>query len=340
MNLKNEVNSMKTRFLMTMAVAAMALTACNNEETDTWAGEIRLSSGLEVQQVTRSVSTGLQGNQIASGVQVGFFINEDVTSGATAATTYTQNLEYTANGSGGFSGTTVYYPQSGKGVNIYAYAPWADNLTLNGTYAFTIQADQSKDADYLASDLLWGQPMKENPDKKGEYITANPVARTKDAVSVSFKHLLSKIHVTLKTDQTSGLTANDFKKAKLEILSVQPGVSLTLASGAISTATGTEGNVIAATYPEDKTPTLTAAAIVVPQTFSKGTKFMKVTLATGGELYYTLPNATSDTDLTLESGKIYKYEITVKLTGLTVTSSIEDWATIGSNPVTGTAVMD
>lgn len=55
---------MKARFLMTMAVAAMTLAACNNEETDTWAGEIRLSSGLEAQQ-TRSIATDLQGVQIA-----------------------------------------------------------------------------------------------------------------------------------------------------------------------------------------------------------------------------------------------------------------------------------
>ena len=59
-----------------MAVAAMTLAACNNEETDTWAGEIRLSSGLEAQQ-TRSIATDLQGVQIASDVHVGFFINEN-----------------------------------------------------------------------------------------------------------------------------------------------------------------------------------------------------------------------------------------------------------------------
>lgn len=145
---------------MTMAAAALVLAACNSEETDTWAGEIRLSSGVETQQVTRSIATGLQGNQIANDVHVGFFINENVEKDAT--TTYTQNLDYTANGSGGFSGTAVYFPQSGNGVNIYAYAPRKDDsqddskLALNGTYAFSIQTDQSTDANYLASDLLWG----------------------------------------------------------------------------------------------------------------------------------------------------------------------------------------
>lgn len=325
---------MKTRLFMSMAAAAVILAGCNNEETDNWAGEIRLSSGLTAQQ-TRSIATDLQGDQIADGIHVGFFINEAVQQSPT--TIYPQNLDYTANGSGSFSGTAVYYPQSGNSVNIYAYAPWKDGLALNDTYAFSIRADQSEDADYLASDLLWGQPMK--PAAGGGYETANPVARTKKSVSVSFKHLLSKIQVTLIPDLSSGLTAEDFKGARLEILSVLPGVSLALADGGISAATGTPAPVIAATYSKDTTPAaLTAAAIVVPQTFTKGSKFMKVTLSTGGELFYTLPDA--DGNLTLESGKVYTYDITVKLTGLTVTSKIEDWSPIGADPIPGTAEMD
>lgn len=331
---------MKTIFFMSMAAVAMILAGCNNEETDTWAGEIRLSSGVEAQQVTRSIATDLQGIQIAKDVHVGFFINEAVVSGA--ATTYTQNLDYKANGSGSFEGTTVYFPQSGNGVNIYAYAPWKADLALNGTYAFSIKTDQSTDANYLASDLLWGQPMKLKEGSTTEYELANPVARTKENVNVSFKHLLSKIQVTLIPDQTSGLTPGDFKGAKLEILSVMPGVTLTLADGNISDASGTATTVIAAIYDANTTPSaLTAAAIVAPQTFTKGTKFMKVTLATGGELFYTLPNGASDNGLTLASGKIYKYEITVKLTGLTVTSTIDDWGVIGNgDPVKGDAVME
>ena len=60
---------MKTRFLMATAAAAIVMVACNNEETDNWAGEIRLSSGLEAQQVTRSINPDLQGGQIADEVE-------------------------------------------------------------------------------------------------------------------------------------------------------------------------------------------------------------------------------------------------------------------------------
>lgn len=181
--------------------------------------------------------------------------------------------------------------------------------------------------------------MKLKAESSTEYESANPVARTKNNVNVSFKHLLSKIQVTLKPDAASGLTAANFKGAKLEILSVLPGVTLTLADGTISVASGTPAPVIAATYPTSETPSaLTATAIVAPQSFKKGAQFMKVTLATGGELFYTLPE---DKNLELASGKVYKYEITVKLTGLTVTSKIEDWAVIGNgDPVKGDAIME
>ena len=68
---------------------------------------------------------------------------------------------------------------------------------------------------------------------------------------------------------------------------------------------------------------------------------MKVTLKSGGELYYTLPSGADDADLVLESGKIYKYDIKVKLTGLTVTSQITDWETIGEGiPTSGEAEME
>uniref|UniRef100_UPI0032ECA640 fimbrillin family protein n=1 Tax=Bacteroides cellulosilyticus TaxID=246787 RepID=UPI0032ECA640 len=327
------------RFLMATAATAIVMVACNNEETDNWAGEIRLSSGLEAQQVTRSINPDLQGGQIADEVEVGFFINENASN---PTTTYPQNLLYTANGNGSFDGSTVYYPQSGNGVNIYAYAPWKDGLSLGGNYAFSIQENQSTDEGYLASDLLWGQPMKQKTDDPGVYESANPVARTKENVNVTFKHLLSKIQIELTPE--AGLTAKDFRGATLKILNVKNTTSLTLTDGAISEASGSAVEVTAATYENKEGLTeenLKAAAIVVPQTITKGTKFLKVTLKSGGELYYTLPSGADDADLVLESGKIYKYDIKVKLTGLTVTSQITDWETIGEgNPVKGEAVME
>lgn len=327
---------------MTMAAALLALAGCSNEENevtpDNWNGEIRLSSGLDVQQVTRSIATDLQGDKINTSVKVGIFINEDTQEGGTTTTTYTQNMEYTADGNNGLS-TSVqpYYPQSGAGVNIFAYAPRNASYAsgISGSMSFTVASDQSTDAQYLASDLLWGQPMKEDPSSSGTYISANPVERTSNAVGISFKHLLSKIEVTLKPG--SGLTTEDFKGAKLTVLQVKPTTALTMNSGTIATASGNATEITAATYPTDSEPTLTASAVLVPQAITENTKFLKVHLTTGGDLFYTVEKGKG---FSLESGKVYKYEITVKLTGLTVTSSIKDWESIGANPVTGEAVME
>ncbi|MFK2276812.1 fimbrillin family protein [Bacteroides fragilis] len=110
--------NMRTKAFMMMAAAALAMAGCSNDENevmDNWNGEIRLTSGLEVQQTeTRGITTDLQTTQIAQDNHVGFFINEEVASGETATTTYTPNLDYTADGNGGFSGTTVYFRKAAR----------------------------------------------------------------------------------------------------------------------------------------------------------------------------------------------------------------------------------
>ena len=83
---------MRTKAFMMMAAAALAMAGCSNDENevmDNWNGEIRLTSGLEVQQTeTRGMTTDLQTTKIAQDNHVGFFINEEVASGETAITHY------------------------------------------------------------------------------------------------------------------------------------------------------------------------------------------------------------------------------------------------------------
>lgn len=334
---------MKTNLMITMAAAVLVLAGCHKddkEQPDTWIGEIRLASGVTAQLKSRSIETGLQGKQIDASVKVGVFINEN-TDVDPAPTTYTQNMEYTANGTGGLStASQPYFPQSGNGVDIYAYAPHAAGYTsgATGAMSFTVQTNQSTKDAYLASDLIWGQPMKEAAG--GGYETANPVARTSSVIRLSFKHMLSKIVVQLKPG--NGLAPNDFQSATLSILNVLPTMTVTMNSGLLGTASGNKTDITAATYATVAAPAdLTASAIVVPQTIAKGERFLKVHLATGGDLYYTLPKEVSDKDLVLESGKIYKYEIQVDLTSLTVNTTVDDWELIGDgSPVTGNAVME
>ena len=314
--------TMKTRFMMMMAAAAMVLAACSNdEESDNWNGEIRLSSGLAVQQVTRA-ATGIQSDQFASGENIDVFINEATTTGqeSTTVTTYDQPLVYTAGGSGTMTppdNKQPYFPTSGNGVNIYAVYPTNTASTWNGT-TFTVANDQSADASYKASDLMYGQPAN------------NPVNRTSSATVLTFKHLLSKVTITLE----SGNGTPNLDGSIVKLKNVKPSTTLTPSTGGISEATGNGTDI---TVKESSNSALSGSAVVVPQTLA--TSFIEVTLANGGVL--TSKGLVDGNNLPIEevnltSGNEYKYTITVNLTSLNVTSTITPW---DGTEVTGEATM-
>lgn len=320
---------MKTRFLMATAAAAIVMVACNNEETDNWAGEIRLSSGLAVQQVNSTrAANNIQSEQFAKNAEIDVFINEDVITGETATTSYPQPLVYTAGGNGSMNTSDQpYYPTSGKNVNIYAYYPSGTVKSINAAepVEFTVKENQSSDDDYRASDLMYGTPDK------------NPVAHTKENVNITFKHLLSKVTVTLK----QGAGIKDLTNAKVELLNVLPTTKLNPSAGTISGAQGDKTDITVM----DKGTNLSGSAVVVPQTLNQEVegkrRFIKVTLSTGGVLYsQNLTDAEGKTieNIDMTAGNEYKYEITVNLTSLDITSSITKWNPGGS--YTGEAEME
>lgn len=307
---------------MMMAAAAMVLAACgNDDESDDWAGEIRLSSGLEVQQGTRA-TTDIQTTQFDSEAKIDVFIKENVTEGQTATTTYAQPLVYTAGGNGiMIPATQPYFPSSGNGVNIYAYYPSGkvgNDITAT-SFSFSVAENQSEDKDYKASDLMYGEPRN------------NPVIRTSKSTPLTFKHLLSKVTIELK----SGSGAPDLTDAVVKLKSVLPSTTLDVSKGTISAASGNAKEII---VKGENNSSLSGSAIVVPQTLE--TTFIEVTLKEGGVL--TSKDLTDSRNeyiesVILESGYEYKYTITVNLTSLDVTSNITRWN--NKTETTGNAEM-
>ena len=238
---------------MTMAAAMMILAGCSNDEneiTDNWNGEIRLSSGVTVQQ-TRANSTNVPDTQIAKDEVVKVMVAKQ-SSDLHDYDGYT--LDFTADGNGGLSSSTLmYYPASGMGVNIYAYHP------ADAAASFSVQENQSVDEDYCKSDLL--------------YSKAQDYARRKEAHSLTFVHKLCKVTYTLK----SGTGSPDLTDATVKWMNVAKTIGFDAATGVVATPT------ITATI----TPHATYGAVIVPQTVSSGTKLLQVTLANGGVLYYT-----------------------------------------------------
>lgn len=297
---------MKTRLFVSMAAAALILAGCANDENemDNWNGEIRLSSGLVVQ--TRANNSDVPDKQIAEGQQIGIYVE-----GVTGETAYT-NVSADADGSGNFSSysSTMYYPQSGKDVQISAYHPYSQEVS--DTYDFTVETDQATDANYFNSDLL--------------YSNKKTYARSKNAHSLTFEHKLVKVVCNL----TSGEGSPEITGATVEIVTPERAVSFNRTTGAVADATTSAkgDNVTLGQY----------GAIIAPQTNAKGTKFLKVILTSGGELYYTIPNGAVDANLELASGSVYTFNITVDLTELKVSSEISDWSPVTAK--SGNATMD
>lgn len=305
---------MRTKAFIMMAAAALAMAGCSNDnENDNWAGEIRLNSGLTVQQTNPRAATDIQSAQFDNGENIDVFINEATQTGQTTSTTYKQPLVYTADGNGNMKAPDnkqPYFPASGNGVNIYAYYPSGKVNSIASdatTITFSVAEDQSGETDYKTSDLMYGKP------------TSNPVARTGSSTTLTFTHLLSKVTVTLQ----QGNGTPSLEGAVVKLKSVLPSTTLTPSTGAISEAKGTATEITVMTA---SSSALSGSATVVPQTLA--TSFIEITLADGGKLTSKdLKDSSGNpiTNVVLNSGNVYTYTIKVNLTGLKVTSTITPW---------------
>lgn len=332
---------------MTMAAATMILAGCSNDEnevTDNWNGEIRLTSGVTVQ--TRANSADVPDKQIASGQTVYAWVDKATTPDATE---YIKAWTLTAQGDGTFTGSLQYYPTDNANLDFYAmhgnFATFTEGSDAFPTSASAIthavDADQSENlgTNYLKSDLLYG--LKKD------------VARSASAVNLTFYHLLSKVEVALK----SGAGSPNLAGATVTIVNTKlkaafiPSKTAEINHSTTSTAQAARAGLVScSTSSNDPAPitiatsitsddfstrTTYAAAIIVPQTVTQNTKFIKVALTTGGIFYYSIPDAGG---ITFESGKKYQYKITVNQSGLTVTSEISNWTPVSA--ISGDAVMD
>ena len=198
-----------------------------------------------------------------------------------------------------------YYPTSGNGVNIYALYP----ATAATGELFTIAEDQSIDANYKASDLMYGKPV------------ANPVSPSANAVDIKFSHLLSKVTINLKP----GENVTSLDGAKVELIGVQPSTTLTagINGHSITDASGDATPITVMTATETVT---SGSAIIVPQTLPE--MFLQVTLG-GATLTGKLASGAPE----LTAGYAYTYDITVNMRGgaLEIEGSITPWKDGGTN---------
>ena len=315
----------KISFFRMAAIAAIALplamTSCNTindeEVNDDLQVELRLSSGVELPM--RAAFSGTD-TQIPSGEDVVVYVDE-----AGGAVQLYEKNSLVANGSGGlYGGIPMYFPSNGNNVDIYALHTTA---TLPTSYPITelnhmVNADQKTLAGYAPSDLL--------------YAGTTNVVKTASSVHLTFYHLLSKLQVAVIAGD--GLTAAGITGITIGGMKLQADFTLDKATAPNAVAVAASGSVSPLTISADVSPDFAANieyndAIIVPQTLAANTAFITVHLLGGTNLIYRLPVET-----TFQSGKKYQYQITANMSGITLTTSIENWEPVGT--VTGVATVE
>lgn len=276
---------MKLKTIFTTALAALAIaTACQKENPAPTDQDMTIKVRASLYQFTKATDTAFEESDK---IGVNIFKEDE-------AYLYNAKFTYTL---GSFESETAYkwYKDADVEAVITAAYPYnSESASYTGTESFTVNSDQSEVAGYKASDLLLAKTASKP---------------TESAVSLPFKHALSKISVTLDSkleEEVENVWFTDLygtvtydPKNPLETL-------------AVAGETGT----IKAYKSGDNTWVL----IVAPQ--ENVTPKLALTTASGKQYTFTLAEAVS-----FGSGKLNTANVTVEENSIytSFTPEISDW---------------
>lgn len=192
-----------------------------------------------------------------------------------------------------------YYPSDGT-VDIMALYP--PTKATNTTTSFAVEADQTAEANYMLSDLMWAG-------------ITNQLKTTSD-INLQFSHLMAKMSVTVTGKE--GLLIK-----KVSLINAIRTVPVTLsASGYTVGDVGTESDdtkktiVLASTTGTDLDNQLSGSVLLPPQTI--GGNFIEVE-TNYGTAYYSAFNKE------FKEGEAYSTDIVVKRQDIGYTTTITNW---------------
>lgn len=284
---------MNKKTFSAVALAALLLTACQNDE-ETMQTDARVAL-----QVTSGIQTRAYDDQWEKGDEIGIF---GFTQGDAPAQAYTNVRYVTTGGDGAFTpdGTTIYLPTDGSSLDFVAYYPHTTDLE-NGIYT----VDVENQSDLSTIDLMAAGTQ-----------TAD---RSKNTVAFNFEHKLSKIVLTFKPGD--GMALSELTGMKVQLTNQQ--------TKATFDVTQPDGEVVVGTDSPTDITLLTDAdgtsseGIVLPSANFDGMT-LHLELSDGSSFFnWDLNNSSANK---FEAGKKYVYDITVNRTGLSVTATITDWA--------------
>lgn len=276
---------MKTNILLFAAAALTVLTACSSDDATTEApNEQRTPVTLKhttVDATETRAAQNLNDGTFASGEEIKVRISN---TGADSWTDY----DFTTAAAGAMSpaSTVPYYPAGAQNIDLVAYYP-----ATAGT-SFTVQTDQTSDANYKASDLMFASVTNQ--------------AKQAEAVNLDFTHKLAKICVNV----TAGTGVSSITSVSL--LNVKPTVSFNQATGAVGEASGTATTIAMSND---------GAAVIPAQTIGGG--LLSIVTDKGTATYTVASKA-------FAAGQQYTINLTVNLRNVGITNAITGWTTEGT----------
>ena len=257
--------------------------------------QAQIPINLSIGNYTRANDTAF-----ASGDKVGIYVvnYNGSTAGTLAASgNHVTNMQFTYSNSAWTPASAIYWKDDTTHADFYAYYPY--NASANtSAHAFSVQTDQSTEANYWASDFLWGK--------------ATNIAPTKEAVPITTNHSFSNILVYLEAGD--GFTAETLAAAtkSVKITNVKTSATINLATG-VATTTGDVATVTAWNTGEYY------RAMIIPQTVADGTNLITVTV---DGVDYTLASG-----MTFVANKQHTFTVTINKSSNGVNIGIGGWET-------------
>lgn len=314
--------------MLFFAAAVLALTACSNEEENTnkdWNEEIRLCT--QNLMMTRAGSD-IQSTQFAANEQIDVFVYD-----VADQMTYTRPAVYTADGQGGLTTSPAQLWPSGTGsaINLYAFYPSRAVKEENfigedeePEFFFTVALDQSTEAGYKASDLMFGGSITPNGYQE--------IARTNSTVPLTFYHMLSKVNLNVTLGEALSEQENSIYSISATIRNVFPEAQFfgIISSSPLQPSMEWGGDPIDINVGDltREDGIYSGSAIIPPQMIEPGNTLFSITITyndgSSRTLTYTLP---SDSNVMLfESHYVYNFNITANVWGLSLSTTIEPWS--------------
>jgi len=157
----------KIKTYILLALAAISLMACSNDDTDSpqQTGVPDMPKNVDknaVNIVTRGEGVTDNSSGMLAGLYMVNYIN-GLSSKLLPTDNYVNNLQMNNSNNAWVPATPIYWLDTNVKADFYAYAPYKPVVADARAMTFSVETDQTIDDAYMQSDFLWGASKGKSP---------------------------------------------------------------------------------------------------------------------------------------------------------------------------------